>query len=242
MKNNYPDDFIKLIKSIKNKRARIVIDHILEHGFITTEDLEKIYGYNHPPRAARDVREAGIPLETFKFKSSERKAIAAYKFGDLTKIRKGRIGGRQVFSKGFKKKLYDANNGHCYICNGKFEERYLQIDHRIPYEISGDENDFQKNIDDYMLLCSSCNRAKSWSCEHCENWLNAKDIEICVKCYWGKPENYEHITLEKIRRLEIVWQNEEVNFFEALKKEADKGEISLPTYVKDLLIKYLENK
>ena len=104
MKNKYPDEFLELIKSIKNKRARIVLDHILEHGHITTEDLEKTYGYNHPPRAARDVREAGIPLETFKIKSSVGKAIAAYKFGDLTKIRKGRISGRQVFSKGFKKK------------------------------------------------------------------------------------------------------------------------------------------
>ena len=53
---------------------------------ITTEDLEKEYGYNHPPRAARDVRETGIPLETFSVKSSSGKSIAAYKFGDLNKV------------------------------------------------------------------------------------------------------------------------------------------------------------
>ena len=133
MKKKYPKDFLKLAKSITNKRAKIVIDHILKHGFISTEDLEKTYGYNHPPRAARDVREAGIPLETFKTKSSEGKSIAAYRFGDLSKIQNNRVGGRQVFSKEFKKGLYDANNGHCYICNGKFEERYLQVDHRVPY-------------------------------------------------------------------------------------------------------------
>jgi hypothetical protein len=57
-----------------------VIDHILQYGFIATEDLENTYGYNHPPRAARDVREAGIPLETFKVKSKEGKSIAAYRF------------------------------------------------------------------------------------------------------------------------------------------------------------------
>lgn len=93
MKDKYPDNFLEFIKSIKNKRARIVIDHILEHGHITTEDLEKQYGYNHPPRAARDVREAGIPLETFALKSSENKTIAAYRFGDLSKIRKERAAG-----------------------------------------------------------------------------------------------------------------------------------------------------
>lgn len=239
MKEKYPKDFLKLAKSITNKRAKIVIDHIFKYGFITTEDLEKTYGYNHPPRAARDVREAGIPLETFKAKSTEGKSIAAYKFGDLAKIQNSRVGGRQIFSKKFKNNLYEANNGRCHICNGKFEERYLQVDHRIPYEISGDVVNFQQNPENYMLLCGSCNRSKSWSCEHCENWSDLKDLKICLKCYWGSPEDYDHITLEKIRRLELIWLGEEVGYFEALKKEADKGAINLPEYVKSLLIKYM---
>jgi hypothetical protein len=238
----YPKKFLKLAKSITNKRAKIVIDRILDKGFITTEELEKTYGYNHPPRAARDVRESGIPLETFKTKSSEGKSIAAYRFGDLSKIRKNRSEGRQTFSKDFKKALFELNNGHCFICNGVFEERYLQVDHRVPYEISGDDENFQQNLADYMLLCASCNRAKSWSCEHCENWIDAKDIEICLKCYWGSPENYDHITLEKIRRLELTWQGTEVTFFELLKEESEKGEITLPDYVKALLIKHIKSK
>ena len=57
-KRVYPKEFLEYVQSITNKRAKVVIDHILAHGFITTEDLEKTYGYNHPPRAARDVREA----------------------------------------------------------------------------------------------------------------------------------------------------------------------------------------
>ena len=231
-----------LLKSITNKRARIVIEHILEHGHITTEDLEKIYGYSHPPRAVRDVRESGIPLETYRTKSSDGKSIAAYKFGDLEEINEKRLGGRKVFSRDFKNALYEANGGRCYICNGRFEERYLQIDHRIPYEVSGDDENFQQNLHDYMLLCASCNRAKSWSCEHCENWRSAKDIEICLKCYWGNPQNYNHIALQQIRRLEVTWQGEEVKFFEILKKEADQGKIKLPEYVKSLLDKYLKNR
>lgn len=39
-------------------------------------------GYEHAPRAARDVRELGIPLETYKIKDSTGKSIAAYRFGD----------------------------------------------------------------------------------------------------------------------------------------------------------------
>ena len=39
-KTTYPKEFLEHVKSITNKRAKIVIDHILQHGFITTEDLE----------------------------------------------------------------------------------------------------------------------------------------------------------------------------------------------------------
>ena len=238
----YSSEFIELVQSITNKRAKIVIDHILKHGFITTEELDKTYGYNHPPRAARDVREAGIPLETFKIVSTEGKSIAAYRFGDLSKIRNNRIGGRRSFSKEFKKSLFDTNDGRCYICNSRYEERFFQVDHRVPYEIRSDDENFQKNINDYMLLCTSCNRAKSWSCEHCENWNSTKDIEICLKCYWGSPENYDHISLEKIRRLELTWRGVELNYFEALSIEAERNQIALPEYVKDLLNKYIEKK
>ena len=102
----------KLLKSISNKRARIVIEHILKHGHITTEELEKKYGYNHPPRAARDVREAGIPLETFRVSSSDKRSIAAYKFGDLTQIREGRLQGRRTFPKKFKDELLTNSEGN----------------------------------------------------------------------------------------------------------------------------------
>lgn len=106
-KTTYPKEFLEHVKSITNKRAKIVIDHILQHGFITTEDLETTYGYSHPPRAARDVREAGIPLETFKAKSKSGKSIAAYKFGDVTKLQLNRVAGRVTFPKDFKNKLYE---------------------------------------------------------------------------------------------------------------------------------------
>ena len=64
-KDKWPKDFLKLLRSVKAKRPRTVIAHILEHGQITTEELKDIYGYNHPPRAIRDVREQGIPIITF---------------------------------------------------------------------------------------------------------------------------------------------------------------------------------
>ena len=75
--------FLELCHSVTAKRTKTVIDHILAHGFITTEELKDKYGYNHPPRAVRDVREHGIPIETFRVTGSDGRKIAAYRFGDV---------------------------------------------------------------------------------------------------------------------------------------------------------------
>jgi len=228
------------LESIKNKRARIVIEHILKHGFITTEDLEKKYGYNHPPRAARDVREAGIPLETFRVRSTDGRSIAAYRFGDLTQIRKARLHGRETFPKQLKVELYELGGHKCAICSGEFELRYLQVDHRVPYEVAEDENDRDWKTENYTLLCGSCNRAKSWSCEHCENWLNDKLPRVCATCYWANPNNYMHIALREVRRADILWQETEVQAYERLKKTARANQSPIPEYVKKIIDKFLQ--
>ncbi len=239
-KDMFPPEIIKLLESISNKRARIVIQHILEHGSVTTEELEKQYGYDHPPRAARDVREAGIPLETSRVRSSDGRWIAAYRFGDLTRIRKGRFRGRRAFPKRFKAELYERSGSICAICAGGFESRYLQIDHRIPYEVTGEEANSELDEKQYMLLCGSCNRAKSWSCEHCRNWLDAKLPHVCVTCYWANPENYMHIALREVRRVDILWSEDEVQTYERLKRLALEHQSPIPEYVKRVIAQCLE--
>lgn len=185
-KKPLPKEFLKLARSITNKRARIVIEHILKHGYITTEELESDYGYNHPPRAARDVREAGIPLETFRIKDKEGRNIAAYRFGDVTQIQRNRLRGRLVFPKGLKERLYEQQNGKCSICSGILENRYLQIDHKVPYEVAGDEGIESFQVSEFMLLCASCNRAKSWSCEHCLNLKKRKGFQYLSPMLLGQ--------------------------------------------------------
>ena len=229
---NVPHEILKILDTITNKRAKIVIQHILDKGFITTEQLEKDYGYNHPPRAARDVRESGIPLETYRVKSSDGRNIAAYKFGDLSKIKKGKLHGRQIFSKALKNQLYKDGAEKCYICSGHFEKRYLQVDHRVPYEISSDPFNAEQNPLNFMLLCGSCNRAKSWSCEHCPNWSDKKSSKICKFCYWANPTDYVHIATKEIRRLDLQWEGDEIKIYEKLKSYSKKYEIDLPDFVK----------
>lgn len=228
----------KLLGNITNKRARIVVEHILENGFVTTEQLEKQCGYNHPPRAARDVRELGIPLETFRVKDNEGRSIAAYRLGDMDNIQKGRLEGRQTFPKQFRDKLYAQSGGKCSICNGSFEQRYLQIDHRVPYEVAGDTQD-GLNLQDFMLVCGSCNRAKSWSCEHRANWKHEKSSQVCLQRYWANPANHVHVAFREVRRIDILWDENEVAVYEKLKVSAAQNQFPIPEYVKKVIEKNL---
>jgi hypothetical protein len=238
--SSYPDWFIELIHALPNKRPRVMAEHILEHGQITTEELKTIYGYNHPPRAARDLREAGIPLETFSVKDAEGRSIAAYRFGDLNQVRRERLAGRQVFPKAFKLLLLERQQSRCAICNDHFEDRYLQIDHRVPYEVRGDSPIEARNPDDYLLVCGTCNRAKSWSCEHCANWSGMKDAAICQTCYWATPTDYQHIAQQSIRRVDLAWNEEEVAVHDALRTEALLANESLPEFIKTILKRHLQ--
>jgi hypothetical protein len=198
-------------------------------------------GYEHPPRAIRDVREAGIPLETFRIKSPKTgRTIAAYKLGDLAKVRDKL--GRKLIPKRIKAQLYKSSNGKCAICSGNFKYQYMQVDHRIPFEIVGGTANFQGNVQQFMLLCASCNRAKSWSCEHCSNWLENKSLETCAKCYWANPENYAHIALREVRRIDILWHEKEVQAYEKLKILAQKHRCSIQDYVKDIIAKHIEKE
>ncbi len=120
-----PNDFVQLCQSVTAKRPKAVIDHILQYGFITTEDLKETYGYNHPPRAARDVRENGIPLETFRVTGSDGRKIAAYRFGDVSKARFSRFSGRTGLSKQIKDELIRQYGCKCFIYLEEVSEREL---------------------------------------------------------------------------------------------------------------------
>ena len=242
MSKKIPRDILLVLRSVTAKRPMTVIGHLIEHGFITTEELKERYGYNHPPRAARDVREQGIPLETFKVRDSTGRSIGAYRFAKWEDFRVDKLKGRLAFSKQFKKDLVEHCGGRCLVCLASFEERYLQIDHRVPYEVSGDDPSPSRDLHHYMLVCSSCNRAKSRSCEHCANWNTKHDTSACQECYWASPTDYKHIAMRDFRRLAMVWQENEVGQFDEMKKMADDADEDMPAFVKDLLRKTIRKQ
>ncbi|HOI56048.1 MAG TPA: HNH endonuclease [Phycisphaerae bacterium] len=225
---------IAQIKKVTGKRPLAVINHILEHGQVTTEELKSLYGYNHPPRAARDVREWGIPLDTVRVAGSDGRSIGAYRFGDPDKVENHKLGGRQVFSKAFKELLLARQGPKCAITGEPFHPRYLSIDHRIPYEVAGDAVAAEDDPDSFMLISAAAQRQKSWSCEHCPNWLTTKDASVCRSCYWAAPEHYSHIATEQRRRVELVWVADETKEYEALARAARNNGMSLTDFLKKL--------
>ncbi len=228
-----PEWFLAQLSEVKarNKRAGVVIDHILEHGRVTTEELAGQYGYIHPPRARQDLKEHGIPVVSERVKSTTGKSIAAYTFGDPAEA--SALGERKAISKRFKEELVAASGSQCGICGGAFPSRLLQVDHRIPVIVGGDGVlEGVRRPEDYLLVCGSCNRAKSRSCEHCRNGLVDKRPETCRTCYWGSPKNYDHIALLDIRRLDIVWSGSEIDDYAGLAEAAAQAGEELHDFVK----------
>lgn len=234
----YSKDIIKKLSAITDKRPATVIKHILEHGYITSEELDNLYGYKHPPRAVRDVRERGVNIETYRVKSSDGRNIGAYRFG--TPIFKentvSKVAGRTALSQILKKTLIDKYGSICFIYHQPIEERLLQIDHRIPYEIAGEQKG--KGIDCYMLLSPSANRAKSWACEHCPNW-EIKDISFCQECFWAHPENYSHIAGQKQRKIVITFTDNEIEDYNRLIELAGKDKAE--NTIKELIQNFIKN-
>lgn len=173
---------------------------------------------------------------TYRISGADGRSIAAYKFVDPKDVKNilSKVAGRTVLSKALKHALIEKYGSKCFIYLEEMDEATLQVDHRIPYEIGGEHD--EKDIEYFMLLSPSANRAKSWTCEHCENW-EKKEESFCLKCFWAHPEDYEHVAgrIEKV--ISIVFTGDEIEDFNKLIELS--GEKTAQETIKKILHEYL---
>lgn len=220
------EQYVEWLSGLKvSKRAVAARDYLIENVTVTTEKLAEM-GYDHPPRIIADLKEAGVSLDKTTVKSSTGKNIAQYFL--VEKMTEGRAK-RISIPKKFREDLNTAYDHRCAICTGRFEGRELQADHRVPFLVGGDKASLDQN--DYMPLCASDNRSKSWSCEHCENF-EIKDIDTCVSCFWAHPEDYSHVAMRSERRINLTFQGYEVVAVNKLKSEAAAAGLSVEDLAK----------
>jgi hypothetical protein len=225
------EELLARIALVTNKRARFVLDSIVAHGQVTTEDINRA-GYDHPPRAAQDVRDLGFAIKTVKVKHSNGRQIAAYVLGDAEF--NAAKHGRRLLPKKRRDMLILAANKKCQICNATLN---LQVDHRIPFEIAGETEGNADNV--FQILCGPCNRQKSWACEHCPNRIEKKSVAECRSCYWASPGSYQHIAMQPERRVQLIWQASDLIDFEQLLALAKKNNLDLGEQVMSILQRYL---
>ncbi len=233
---DHPKDFLALLESVTAKRPRTVIQHILAHGYVTSQELKDTYGYNHPPRAIRDVREYGIPIVTYRVPGKDGRSIAAYKFGDPSEAKDplSKSSGRTALSKALKQALIEMYGPICFVYLEKMDEAVLQVDHRVPYEIGGECDEY--DVEQFMLLSPSANRAKSWACEHCQNW-ERKDADLCLRCFWAHPEDHDHVAGRFEKMISIIFTGDEIEVYDKLIRLA--GEKTAQETIKKILREYL---
>jgi hypothetical protein len=218
------------IARVGNQRARRLLQLIVEHGSVTTEELTVQYGYNHPPRAKKDATDLGFPVVSKTVKSKDgTRSISEYSLDLDAAFVEGR-GGRRLITKALRTELLEAADGRCAVCGGVFADRALQVDHRVPYEIAGEIE--SPTAADFQMLCGSCNRSKSWTCEkECPNWIE-RDTTVCATCLWARPDDYEHIATLERRQVTLTWDEADVKTFDRLKKRAEQDGLDLGDYLR----------
>ena len=231
--SDIPPDMLERISMVRNQRARRLLELIVEHGEVTTEELATQYGYNHPPRAKKDATDLGFPIVSRTVRSRDgTRSISAYRLDAQAAFAEGR-GGRQAIPKVMRDQLLQVAKGRCAICGASFANRALQVDHRIPYEIGGES--VAPALHEFQMLCGSCNRSKSWSCEHdCPNWT-IRDPAVCATCLWASPSDYEHVATRQRRQVTITWDDGAVSSFDELRDAAEREGTQLSEYLRGLL-------
>ncbi len=219
-----------------NSRAAKAIRAILDKGSVTTADLA-VLGYDHPPRAAQDVKDATLPLIMKMVRRADGKRMASYRFPTEAEavagraLRSGRLNVRPMFRRELMKHYGSADT----ITGAKLPATMLTVDHRVPFQVSGDAGLEDEDISQFMLLDRSMQSVKAWTCRHCPNVTTGLlDPEVCGRCFWAYPESYDHVATVEVRRTDIVWQGSDIPLHDRLQERAKNEGVTVAELLKQL--------
>lgn len=217
-----------------------MLEKILENGSVSTFELGRL-GYDQPPRAAQDLKEAGVRLKTAFGKHPTTGArMAIYSLAeDLDFL--ASAAGRRIFPSKFRAELLAAHGSRCNLCNAAYPASSLSLDHRIPFIVAGEAEELR--IPEFQPLCGSHQRKKSWECEHCPN-RKPKDEATCKTCFWAFPDSgFSHVATLPVRHLEITFVGtEDDQLLALLRDESKRDGQSLAETAKKALARALKGR
>lgn len=208
-----------------SKRGRKLLEFIVRDGSVTTEQLEAV-GYRDAASAARDVRDAGIPLVTGEARSKTGGRTGRYTLGRVENIVDGRFNGRSTIPKPVKEAVLAHYGCVDWLTGAAMPRTALTVDHRISFRVLGDPKSPDWRVENLMPLDKSSQRSKSWACEACENY-RIRDPNICRECFWAYPETYKHVAMEPMRRTDIIWRGADVSLHDLLRRRAEQEGVTM---------------
>jgi hypothetical protein len=195
---------VEYLEAVLDRRlvrmAKAVRDLLFEHGSVTTQQVRAI---PYDPVAIFELTRMGVTLSSEPYRGSGGSGTL-YRWSPETFVR--RLGKRRPLTKGEKRELFARTDGICPLCR---ERPCKEADHRTPYGIVENDLHTSEGLGAFQGTCSSCNTEKDKECRACSNFTVERDPSICLRCRWAYPEGYDHIAMERRRKLILVATTDE---------------------------------
>lgn len=196
-------EFLQILVSIRG-RGLFARDTMLQYGYIDS-DMLRDSRYNCHTKEISDLEATGITLERVPQKGGRKKYYLAPE-----KFKKKRESRNNLLPEE-RKRLWEIHNHCCVFCPPDLvTPKFLrQDDHKVPYHMVGNDHFKLYGLDAMQPVCSSHNTQKNEHCRKCPNHHQNGDPNVCLRCYWGNPNDYDHIEMKPRRMLTVLATTEE---------------------------------
>jgi hypothetical protein len=184
-----------LLNPALSKRACCVRDLLLTQGWVTYAQIKPLYDCYR--RAKRDLIDVGLTLQAKTIHDGHGRTTL-FEFDPQAFA--GQQESRLPLSAKDREELKRRFDYKCNLCSTPEHHRHLEADHRIGFDLVGNDLHKAEGLDAFQPLCAPCNDKRQRACMECPN----KDPDTCRSCRWAYPEKYAHVATRPERRAELV--------------------------------------